>query len=92
LDGELPESGVRGAEAVRHVEFWKRLDRDLEVSRHAHAPVDLTERIMAAIPATVPQAASPWWTRSVELSPVTVAAAAAGLLTIGAAIGATIKR
>lgn len=92
LDGELPESGVRGAEAVRHVEFWKRLDRDLEVRRHAHAPVDLTERIMAAIPATVPQAAAPWWTRSVELTPVTVAAAAAGLLTIGAAIGATIKR
>jgi hypothetical protein len=92
LDGELPESAVRGAEATRHVEFWKRLDRDLEVRRHAHAPVELTERIMAAIPATVPQAAAPWWARSVELSPVTVAAAAAGLLTIGAAIGATIKR
>src|SRR5580692_6971875 len=92
LDGELPESGVRGAEAGRIVEFWKRLDRDLEVRRHTHAPVDLTERIMEAIPATVPQAAAPWWSKPVELTPVTVAAAAAGLLTIGAAIGATIKR
>jgi hypothetical protein len=92
LDGELPESGVRGAEAGRIVEFWKRLDRDLEVRRHTHAPVDLAERIMEAIPATVPQAAAPWWSKPVELTPVTVAAAAAGLLTIGAAIGATIKR
>jgi hypothetical protein len=92
LDGELPEAGVRGTDAVRHVEFWKRLDRDLEVRRHAQAPTDLAERIMAALPATVPQVAAPWWTRSVEMNPVTVAAAAAGLLTIGAAIGATIKR
>jgi hypothetical protein len=80
------------AEAGRIVEFWKRLDRDLEVRRHTHAPVDLAERIMEAIPATVPQAAAPWWSKPVELTPVTVAAAAAGLLTIGAAIGATIKR
>jgi hypothetical protein len=92
LDGELPEAGVRGAEAVRHVEFWKRLDRDLEVRRHVQAPLDMTERIMAALPATVPQVTAPWWSRSVEVTPVTVAAAAAGLLTIGAAIGATIKR
>lgn len=89
LDGEMPESSVRGAEATRHVEFWKRLDRDLEVRRQAHAPVDLAERIMAVLPTTTPQLAAPWWNREVSMNPVAVAAAAAGLLTLGAAIGAS---
>jgi hypothetical protein len=91
LDGELPESGVRGAEAVRHVEFWKRVDRDLEVRRQAHAPVDLTERIMEALPTTAPRAVAPWWNRRMEMNPVAAAAAATGLLALGAAIGASMR-
>ena len=91
LDGELPESAVRGAEATRHVEFWKRMDRDLEVRRQAHAPADLTERIMAVLPMTAPRTSAPWWNRSVAMNPIAVAATAAGLLALGTAIGATIK-
>jgi len=91
LDGEIPESSVRGAEAVRHVAFWKHLDSDLEGRRQLHAPVDLTQRIMAALPETAPRAVSPWWHRPVEMNPVAVAAAAAGLLALGTAIGATLK-
>jgi hypothetical protein len=91
LDGEIPESSVRGAEAVRHVEFWKRLDNDLETRRQAHAPVDLTERIMAVLPATAPRLVMPWWHRPIEMNPLAVAAAAAGLLALGTAIGASLK-
>ncbi len=91
LDGEIPESSVRGAEAVRHVEFWKRLDSDLEVRRQMHAPVDLTERIMTALPATAPRVVAPWWNRPVSMNPVALAAATAGLLAIGAAIGASVR-
>jgi hypothetical protein len=91
LDGEMPESSLRGAEAVRHVEFWKRLDRDLEVQRQMHAPVDLTERIMAALPATAPRLVAPWWHRPIEMHPLAVAAAAAGLLALGAAMGSSLR-
>lgn len=91
LDGEVPESSLRGAEAVRHVEFWKRVDRDLETQRQMHAPVDLSERIMAALPATAPRLVSPWWHRPIEMNPLAVAAAAAGLLAIGTAIGASLR-
>jgi hypothetical protein len=91
LDGELPESAVRGADSTRHVEFWKRMDRDLEVRRQAHAPADLTERIMAVLPMTTPRTSAPWWNRSVAMNPIAVAATAAGLLALGTAIGATIK-
>jgi hypothetical protein len=54
----------------------------------AQAPADLTERIMAALPTAAPHAAAPWWNRPVEMNPVAVAAAAAGLLALGTAIGA----
>jgi hypothetical protein len=88
LDGELSESDVRGTESARHLAFWKRLDQDLEVRRMAQAPTDLTERIMAALPTAAPHTVAPWWNRPVEMNPVAVAAAAAGLLALGTAIGA----
>jgi hypothetical protein len=91
LDGEIPESSVRGTEAVRHIEFWKHLDSDLETRRLMHAPVGLAERIMAALPATAPRAVAPWWHRPIEMNPLAVAAAAAGLLALGTAIGASMK-
>jgi hypothetical protein len=91
LDGDLAESQVRGSEAARHIEFWKRLDRDLEVRRAAHAPVDLTDRIMAALPEAAPYAVAPWWNRPVAMNPLAVAASAAALLGLGAAIGASLR-
>jgi hypothetical protein len=91
LDGEIPESSVHGVDAVRHVEFWKHLSGDLEVRRQTHAPVDLAERIMTALPATAPRAVAPWWHRPIEMNPLGVAAAAAGLLALGTAIGASLK-
>jgi hypothetical protein len=91
LDGEVPESSVRGAEGARHVEFWKHLDRDLEVRRQMHAPTGLADRIMSALPATAPRAAVSWRNRPVTMNPVAVAAAAAGLLALGAAIGAAMR-
>lgn len=89
LDGEAPESSVRGA---RHVEFWKRLDRDLEIRRHVMAPADMTERIMEALPTAAPRLAAPWWTRPVAMNPLAVAATAAGLIATGVAIGAALRR
>jgi hypothetical protein len=91
LDGELPQSALRGLETARHVEFWNRLDRDLEARRHVRAPLGFADRVMEALPTTVPRLETPWWTRSVSMNPVAVAAAAAGLLALGTAIGATMR-
>ena len=92
LDGELPETAVAGADAARQIEFWKRVDRDLEQRRYLQTPADLTQKIMDALPATAPATATPWWSRPIAMSPIAVAAAATSLLALGAAIGASIRR
>lgn len=92
LDGEIPETAVAGADAARQIEFWKRVDRDLEKRRYLQTPADLTQKIMDALPATTPATATPWWSRPINMSPIAVAAAATSLLALGAAIGASIRR
>jgi hypothetical protein len=92
LDGEVAESDVVGADAARQIEFWKRVDRDLEQRRYMTTPADLTQRIMDALPATAPVTATPWWSRPIAMSPIAVAAAATSLLVLGAALGASIRR
>jgi hypothetical protein len=92
LDGEIPETAVAGSDAARQVEFWKRVDRDLEQRRYLQTPADLTQKIMDALPATTPATATPWWSRPIAMSPIAVAAAATSLLALGAAIGASIRR
>lgn len=91
LDGEAPAASVRGPEWARHVEFWSRVDGEIESQRQVHAPADLTARIMAALPEAGPLVATPWWSRTVAMNPLAIAAAAAGLLALGAAIGATLR-
>jgi hypothetical protein len=92
LDGEIPETAVAGADAARQVEFWKRVDRDLESRRYMQTPAYVTQKIMDALPATAPATATPWWSRPIAMSPIAVAAAATSLLALGAAIGASIRR
>ncbi len=91
LDGEVAESALVGSEGARHVEFWKRLDRDLETRRHMQTPEHVAQRIMDALPTTAPVSTS-WWSRPIAVSPLAVAAAAGSLLALGAAIGATMRR
>ena len=92
LDGDLEETAVAGPDAARQIEFWKRVDRDLEQRRYLSTPADLTQKIMDALPATTPATATPWWSRPIAMSPIAVAAAATSLLALGAAIGASIRR
>jgi hypothetical protein len=91
LDGEASLATVRAPEWSRHVEFWSQVDRDLETRRQEHAPADLAERIMAALPEATPRMMVPWWTRSITINPLIVAAATVGLLALGAAIGTTLR-
>lgn len=91
LDGDAPEASVRQGETVRHVDFWHALSAETAVRRDMRTPTGLQEAIMASLPATTPRVITPWWSRPMEMSPAALAAAAAGLLALGAAIGATIN-
>ena len=92
LDGELPEAAVRSKGLDRQVELWKAVSADLEVRRRVATPAGAMERIMAALPQTTPTVITPWHTRPVEVTPVVAAAAGAGLLAVGVALGAMLSR
>lgn len=90
LDGETDESSLEGNEA-RHVEFWARVNAETERRRQVRTPVEVQQRIMAALPTTAPAAVSPWYRRQLSVNPALAIAAAASLLAIGAAVGAALR-
>ena len=91
LDGETAESAVEGTDA-RHVEFWARMNAETSRRRQVRTPVEVQQRIMAALPMAAPAAATPWYRKEITLNPATAAAAAAGLLAVGAAVGAALRQ
>ena len=90
LDGEAAESTLQPGEA-RHVEFWARVNAETARRREVRTPVEVQQRIMAALPLATPQAVSPWYRRNVTMSPAVALAAATGLVAIGAAVGAALR-
>src|SRR5574340_790363 len=42
LDGDLPETAVRRADTAHDIEFWNRLEKDVEVRRQMKTPVPKT--------------------------------------------------
>jgi hypothetical protein len=92
LDGEVPESVVRRAEWSRDVEFWKRMNEDLERRRRMRTPAHVQGRIMEAIPQHAPQVTTPWWRREFVVTPSTAIVAAATLLAVAAAATALVLR
>lgn len=87
LDGEVPESAVRHGVMARDVEFWKRIEREVEVRREMKTPVHVYQQIMESLPESAPQAL-PWWKRQMTVSPLMALAAAAGAIAVGAALAA----
>ena len=90
LDGDAPEASVQGAD-TRHVEFWARINAETERRRQVRTPVEVQQRIMAALPADAPAAAAPWYRREITMNPAVAVAAAASLLAVGAAVGAALR-
>jgi hypothetical protein len=85
LDGELPMSAVRHGDVARDVEFWLRIEREVEVRREMKTPVHVYQQIMDSLPLSIPRAV-PWWRRSFAVTPAMAIAAMAGALALGAAI------
>jgi len=91
LDGDLPESAVRRAEWSRDVDFWKRMNEDLERRRRMRTPAHVQGRIMEAIPQHAPQMI-PWWRRELVMTPSSALVAAATLLAVAVAATAAVLR
>ena len=90
LDGELPEAAVRKGDAQRDVDFWKQLMEAAEGRRHLRTPVHLQERIMAALPHSVPQVITPWWRREFVVTPDVALGVAGALVALSAAVTALV--
>ena len=90
LDGDVPEASVRKGDTARDVEFWKSINTEVDRRRHARTPTYLEAQIMEALPQTAPQVITPWWRREFVITPASAVTAAAALVTLGAALTATI--
>jgi hypothetical protein len=89
LDGELPVGAARHADTARDVDFWLRIEREVEVRRSMKTPVHVYGEIMAALPQSVPNAV-PWWRRRFTTTPLTAMAIGFAVLAAGAAITALV--
>jgi hypothetical protein len=88
LDGELPEAAVRHGDTQRDVDFWKRMAQVTDARRHLSTPAHVQQRIMDALPHTVPQLITPWWRREFVITPAAALGAAGALIALTAALTA----
>jgi hypothetical protein len=92
LDGDIPEADARLSDMAHDVEFWRRIDREVEARRQVRAPVTLYESLMQALPQTTPRVITPWWRRPFEVTPSIAAIATLGLIALGMAVGIVLLR
>ena len=92
LDGDAPESSVRRGEWSRDVDFWKRMNEDLERRRRMRTPAHVQARIMEAIPQHAPSLITPRWRREFVVTPSSALVAAATLLAVAVAATAALLR
>jgi hypothetical protein len=93
LDGELPEAAVRKSESSRDVEFWRRLNGELQQRSHMRTPAYIEARIMDALPSHAPTSMiTPWWRREMVLSPAAILGGAAALVALTALATAVLTR
>ena len=50
LDGDLPEAAVRRGDTARDVDFWRRIETEVDQRRRMKTPAYVQERIMQALP------------------------------------------
>jgi len=90
LDGEGSEAAARRTSA-RDVDLWERINEETDRRSRMTTPAPVMSRLMAAIPDAKPVQRGSWWSRPMNLSPAAVIGAGAGLLALGAVLGALLK-
>ena len=91
LDGEATESAARRSANPGEIELWSQINAESERRRRMATPVHVMERIMEALPEAKPATPLAWWQRQMTLSPAVAFAAAAGLVAVGAFVGAALR-
>jgi len=77
-------TGTPGGEDT--VDLWSKINDEAEILRSRTTPLYVHKRIMDALPEDTYRRSDPWYRRSVALTPVTLVAAGAVLLAVGAVI------
>jgi hypothetical protein len=91
LDGDVPESAVRRADTARDVDFWLRIEKEVEVRRDMKTPVHVYQQIMESLPEATPRTKA-WYERPLELSPMVAITAAAAAVAVGIVIGIALMK
>ena len=92
LDGDLPEESVRRAEMARDVDFWKRIETQVDQRRHMRTPPHVINRIMESLPPSTPRVVTPWHRREFVMTPSRAVIIGAGLLAAGAGVATLLLR
>lgn len=92
LDGDLPESAARHADTKGDVDFWLRVDREVQVRREMKTPAHVYQQIMDALPQDAPRMETSLWRRPITVSPAVALATTAGAFAVGVALGAAVLR
>ena len=91
LDGEASEAAARRT-ATRDADLWARINEETARRGRMTTPAPVLNRLMAAIPNTAPTptvvAPTSFFERQYSLGAPALAAAGAGLLAVGAFLGA----
>ena len=91
LDGDIPESAVRRADTARDVDFWLRIEKEVEVRRDMKTPAHVYQQIMESLPEATPRT-TPWYKRSLTVSPMVAITAAAAAVAVGIVIGIALMK
>lgn len=86
LDGDVPERNVRRADWSHDVEFWNRINDDLDSRRRMRTPAHVQDRIMRSIPQYAPQLITPWWRREFVVTPSAALIVAAALMALASVL------
>lgn len=86
LDGDVPESAVRRADTARDVDFWLRIEKEVEVRRDMKTPAHVFQQIMESLPEATPRT-TVWYERPLTVSPMVAITAAAAAVAVGIVIG-----
>ncbi|CAN5198434.1 hypothetical protein BH09GEM1_BH09GEM1_35070 [soil metagenome] len=92
LDGSTPERDARRGERSKDVEFWKRMENDLDGRRRMRTPAYLNAQIMDSIPRHAPQVITPWWRREFVVTPSSAIVTMATLMAAASAATALVLR
>jgi hypothetical protein len=87
LDGEATSAMAIASQGGNDaVDLWRRINSEAELLKTRTTPLYVHKRIMESLPGELHRVHRPWYQRPVALNPMTLLAAAAALVGIGALV------